>query len=196
MELSKVRSREEIIAQFKDGQTIAIGGQTNQYMPDRLIDCLLESGAKHLTVYSIDSSDPGHGVSLLLENGRVDAMITTHVGTNPLTNQRIQSGLLKAEFNPMGTFIERIRCGGAGLGGVLTKTGLGTVVEEGKQVITVNGERYLLETALHADVALTLALRPLLRSLGVHLLDHLVVADGDFVSMAQSGLLPAEDFSH
>ena len=69
MELSKVRSREEIIAQFKDGQTIAIGGQTNQYMPDRLIDCLLESGAKHLTVYSIDSSDPGHGVSLLLENG-------------------------------------------------------------------------------------------------------------------------------
>ena len=95
MELSKVRSREEIIAQFKDGQTIAIGGQTNQYMPDRLIDCLLESGAKHLTVYSIDSSDPGHGVSLLLENGRVDAMITTHVGTNPLTNQRIQSGLLK-----------------------------------------------------------------------------------------------------
>ena len=155
MELSKVRSREEIIAQFKDGQTIAIGGQTNQYMPDRLIDCLLESGAKHLTVYSIDSSDPGHGVSLLLENGRVDAMITTHVGTNPLTNQRIQSGLLKAEFNPMGTFIERIRCGGAGLGGVLTKTGLGTVAEEGKQVITVNGERYLLETALHADVALT-----------------------------------------
>ena len=155
MELSKVRSREEIIAQFKDGQTIAIGGQTNQYMPDRLIDCILESGAKHLTVYSIDSSDPGHGVSLLLENGRVDAMITTHVGTNPLTNQRIQSGLLKAEFDPMGTFIERIRCGGMGLGGVLTKTGLGTVVEEGKQVITVNGQDYLLETALRADVAIT-----------------------------------------
>lgn len=155
MELSKVRSREEIIAQFKDGQTIAIGGQTNQYMPDRLIDCLLESGAKHLTVYSIDSSDPGHGVSLLLENGRVDAMITTHVGTNPLTNQRIQSGLLKAEFNPMGTFIERIRCGGAGLGGVLTKTGLGTVVEEGKQTVEIGGERYLLEPALRADIAVT-----------------------------------------
>ena len=155
MELSKVRAREEIIAQFKDGQILAIGGQTNQYMPDRLIDCVLESGAKHLTVYSIDSSDPGHGVSLLLENGRVDAMITTHVGTNPLTNQRIQSGALKVEFNPMGTFIERIRCGGMGLGGVLTKTGLGTVVEEGKQVIEVNGQKYLLETALRADIALT-----------------------------------------
>ena len=133
MELSKVRTAEEIIARFKDGQIIAIGGQTNQYMPDRLIDCVLESGARHLTIYSIDSSDPGHGVSLLVEAGRVDAMITTHVGTNPLTNAKIQSGALKAEFNPMGTFIERIRCGGAGLGGVLTKTGLGTVVEEGNR---------------------------------------------------------------
>ena len=136
MELSKVRTAEEIIARFKDGQIIAIGGQTNQYMPDRLIDCVLESGARHLTIYSIDSSDPGHGVSLL-------------------TNAKIQSGALKAEFNPMGTFIERIRCGGAGLGGVLTKTGLGTVVEEGKQIIEVNGESYLLETALRADIALT-----------------------------------------
>ena len=155
MELSKVRAREEIIAQFKNGQILAIGGQTNQYMPDRLIDCVLESGAKHLTVYSIDSSDPDHGVSLLLQNGRVDRMITTHVGTNPLTNERIQSGKLEVEFNPMGTFIERIRCGGMGLGGVLTKTGIGTVVEKGKQVIEVKGEKYLLETALHADVALT-----------------------------------------
>ena len=155
MELSKVRAREEIIAQFKDGQILAIGGQTNQYMPDRLIDCVLESGAKHLTVYSIDSSDPDHGVSLLLQNGRVDRMITTHVGTNPLTNERIQSGKLEVEFNPMGTFIERIRCGGMGLGGVLTKTGIGTVVEKGKQVIEVKGEKYLLETALHADVAIT-----------------------------------------
>ena len=155
MKLSKVRTAEEIIARFKDGQIIAIGGQTNQYMPDRLIDCVLESGARHLTIYSIDSSDPGHGVSLLVEAGRVDAMITTHVGTNPLTNAKIQSGALKAEFNPMGTFIERIRCGGAGLGGVLTKTGLGTVVEEGKQIIEGNGESYLLETALRADIALT-----------------------------------------
>ena len=155
MELSKVRKREEIIARFKDGQILAIGGQTNQYMPDRLIDCVMESGARHLTVYSIDTSDPDHGVSLLLQNGRIDRMITTHMGRKPLSSQIIHSGAVKAEVVPMGTFIERIRCGGMGLGGVLTKTGLGTVVEEGKQVITVNGERYLLETALHADVALT-----------------------------------------
>lgn len=155
MELSKVREKEQIIAQFKDGQILAIGGQTNNYMPDRLIDCVLESGAKHLTVYAIDTSNPHHGVSLLLEAGRVDAMITSHVGTNPLTNELIQSGKLKAELIPMGTFAERIRCGGSGLGGVLTKTGLGTVVQEGKEIITVNGEDYLLETALHADIALT-----------------------------------------
>ncbi|OUN14101.1 CoA transferase subunit A [Flavonifractor sp. An91] len=155
MELSKVRTMEQIIASFKDGQTIAIGGQTNNYMPERLIDCVLESGAKHLTVYSIDSSDPGMGISRIIEAGRVDKMITTHVGTNPRTNARIQDGSLKAELIPMGTFIERIRCGGMGLGGVLTKTGLGTVVEEGKQIIEVDGQKYLLETALHADVALT-----------------------------------------
>lgn len=155
MELSKVRTIEQIVASFKDGQIIAIGGQTNQYMPERLIQCVLDSGARHLTVYSIDSSDPGMGISRLIEAGAVDKMITTHVGTNPRTNARIQDGSLKAELIPMGTFIERIRCGGMGLGGVLTKTGLGTVVEEGKRVIEVNGQQYLLETALLADVALT-----------------------------------------
>ena len=84
MELSKVRTMEQIIASFKDGQTIAIGGQTNNYMPERLIDCVLESGAKHLTVYSIDSSDPGMGISRIIEAGRVDKMITTHVGNGYL----------------------------------------------------------------------------------------------------------------
>ena len=155
MELSKVRAREEIIAKFHDGQIIAIGGQTGQYMPERLIQCVLDSGARHLTIYSIDTSDPGTGVGRLIRAGVVDRIITTHVGTNPETNAQIQAGTLRAEFSPMGSFIERIRCGGAGLGGVLTKTGLGTVVEEGKQIIEVNGESYLLETALRADIALT-----------------------------------------
>ena len=122
MERSKVRKREEIVAQFRDGQTIAIGGQTAQYMPERLIDCILESGARHLCIYSIDSSDPDIGVSRLIQAGRVDRMITTHVGTDPLTDQRIQSGRLEVELDPMGSFIERLGCGGLGLGGALTKT--------------------------------------------------------------------------
>ena len=143
MELSKVRAREEIIAKFHDGQIIAIGGQTGQYMPERLIQCVLDSGARHLTIYSIDTSDPGTGVGRLIRAGVVDRIITTHVGTNPETNAQIQAGTLRAEFSPMGSFIERIRCGGLGLGGVLTKTGLGTVVEDAKQTVEVNGERYL-----------------------------------------------------
>jgi acetate CoA/acetoacetate CoA-transferase alpha subunit len=152
---SKVTTREAIISQFRDGQIIAIGGQTGRYMPERLIGCILDSGARHLTIYSIDTSDPGVGVGRLIDAGVVDRIITTHVGTNPVTNAQIQAGTLEAELSPMGNFIERIRCGGLGLGGVLTKTGLGTVVEQSKQVVQVNGERYLLEPALRADVAIT-----------------------------------------
>ena len=155
MELSKVRSREEIVAQFKDGQIIDIGGQTGRTMPERLIDCVLESGARHLTIYSLDTGWANKGIGKLIHVGAVDKVITSHVGTNPETNELIQAGRLEAELIPMGTFAERIRCGGMGLGGVLTKTGLGTVVEEGKQIIEINGQRYLLETALRADVALT-----------------------------------------
>ena len=119
---SKVTTREKIISCFKDGQTIAIGGQTGHWMPERLIDCILESGARHLTVYSIDTSDPGVGIGRLIRAKVIDRIITTHVGTNPDTNAQIQAGTLQAEFSPIGSWIERIRCGGAGLGGVLTKT--------------------------------------------------------------------------
>jgi len=157
---SKVVTREEIVACFRDGQTIAIGGQAGERtMPNRLIDCIMDSGARHLTIYSIDSSDPGEGIGKLIRDGRVDRMITTHIGTNSDTVRLLAEGKIQIELAPMGNFIERIRCGGMGLGGVLTKTGLGTVVEEGKQVITVDGERYLLETALKADISITRARR-------------------------------------
>ena len=128
-------------------------------MPNRLIDCILESDARHLTIYSIDASDPGLGLGKLIRAGRVDRMITTHIGMNAEAVALFAEGKLEIELSPMGSFIERLRCGGMGLGGVLTKTGLGTVVEEGKQVITVNGENYLLETALRADVSISRAYR-------------------------------------
>lgn len=151
----KVKTREEIISCFKDGQTIAIGGQAGCNYPWRLIECIIESGAKHLTVYSIDTGDPNKGVGRLVHEGRIDRLVTTHVGSNPETSEKIMNGVIQAELAPMGSFMERLRCGGAGLGGVLTKTGLGTVVEEGKQIITVNGEQYLLEEPLRADIAIT-----------------------------------------
>lgn len=155
LEREKVRTREEIIACFHDGQTIAIGGQAGCNYPWRLIDCVLESGARHLTIYSIDTADYNVGVGKLIHAGVVDRLVTTHMGSNPEASQKVVSGEIEAELCPMGSFMERLRCGGAGLGGVLTKTGLGTVVQEGKQIITVKGERYLLEEALRADVAIT-----------------------------------------
>ncbi len=151
----KVRTREEIMACFKDGMTVAIGGQGGTYMPWELIDMLVESGVKHLKLVSIDAADSGFAQSKLIENGQVDSMLTTHIGMNPIASKMMLNGELEIELSPMGSFIERVRCGGSGLGGVLTKTGLGTVVEEGKQKITVNGEEYLVEEAVHCDLALT-----------------------------------------
>ena len=92
---SKVRTKEEIISRFHDGQIIAIGGQTGQNMPERIIDCILESGAKHLTVYSIDTSDPGVGVGRLIHEKVIDRIVTCHVGTNPETNAQLQDGKLR-----------------------------------------------------------------------------------------------------
>lgn len=155
----KATTRADIISRFHDGQTIAIGGQAGQNMPYRLIECILESGARHLTVYSIDSGDPDKGVGRLIHAGVVDRMVTTHVGTNCETNAQIQAGTLSVELSPMGSFIERVRCGGLGLGGVLTGTGLGTVVAGHKQLVHVDGKPYLLEPALRADVSITRARR-------------------------------------
>ena len=135
IERGKVRTREEIMACFKDGQTIAIGGQAGAYMPWDLLDMLEESGVKHLTICSIDACNPGFAISRLIENGQVDKMITTHIGTNPVAQKLLAEGKLEVEFFPMGSFIEKMRDGGAGIGGFLTKTGLGTDI--------------------HADVALT-----------------------------------------
>lgn len=125
-------------------------------MPWDLLDMLEESGAKHLTICSIDACNPGFAISRLIENGQVDKMITTHIGTNPVAQKLLAEGKLNVEFFPMGSFIEKMRDGGAGIGGFLTKTGLGTDMEKGKQIITTSdGERYILEEAIHADVALT-----------------------------------------
>lgn len=156
---SKVRTREEIISRFRDGQVIAVGGQAGHNMPDRLIECVLESGAKHLTIYSIDSGNFDRSVGRLIHAGAVDRLVTTHVGTNPETSEKALAGELELVLCPMGNFIERIRCGGLGLGGVLTRTGLGTAAADGKQVIRIDGQDFLVEPALRADISITRARR-------------------------------------
>lgn len=155
--LDKFATRDEIIALFKDGQTIMCGGFANHGVPNHLVQCILDSGARHLTLISNDSGDADLTIGRLIHHGVVDKLIASHIGRNTETVALVEAGKIELELVPQGSLAERIRCGGAGLGGVLTKTGLGTVVEDGKQVIQVNGESYLLETALKADIGLVRA---------------------------------------
>lgn len=144
--------------QFTDGKTVMIAGFAGTGEPKELTDMLLESGAKNLTIISNDTGYSGDGVGRLFESGQGTKLVCSYIGMDPnalaMVDKKVSSGELELDLNPQGTLCERIRAGGAGLGGVLTPTGIGTVVEKGKQKIEVNGKEYLLETALHADIAL------------------------------------------
>lgn len=148
---------EAAAAMIPDGATLLIGGFMGVGTPERLIDALVARGAKGLTVVANDSARPGRGIGKLITAGAVAHIITSHIGLNPETQQKLISGEITAELVPQGTLVERIRAAGVGLGGILTPTGLGTEVEDGKQVVTVDGKRYLLETPIHGDFALIAA---------------------------------------
>lgn len=152
--MNKIRTVEEIMDYIKDGMTIMIGGFMGVGTPEEIIDAMVKKGVKDLTVISNDTAFPNKGVGKLIVNKQIKKVITSHIGLNPETGRQMNNGELIVELVPQGTLVERIRCGGAGLGGVLTKTGLGTLVEEGKRKIEINGEEYLLELPLRADVAL------------------------------------------
>lgn len=139
---------------FRDGMTIMVGGFMGVGTPPRLMTELLESGVKELTIIANDTAFVDTGLGPLIVNGRVKKVIASHIGTNPETGRRMIAGEMEVQLIPQGTLAEQIRCGGAGLGGFLTPTGVGTVVEEGKQKITLNGRDYLLELPLRADLAL------------------------------------------
>ncbi|ACS85176.1 MULTISPECIES: CoA transferase subunit A [Musicola] len=148
---------DEIIALFKDGQTLMCGGFANHGVPNRLIDCVIASGARHFTLISNDSGDADLTIGRLIHLGLVDKLIASHIGRNTETVALVAAGKLALELVPQGSLAERMRSGGSGLGGVLTKTGLGTVAEQGKQRIDIDGETWLLETALRADIGLVRA---------------------------------------
>ena len=151
---SKITAYEEIVRSIKDGMQIMIGGFLADGTPELLIDAVIESGAKNLTIIANDTGVPGRGISRLIDTDQVDKVITSHVGLNPKTIERSIEGSLELQLVPQGTLAEQIRCGGAGLGGALTPTGLGTELAEGKRIIEVQGKAYLLEEALRADLAL------------------------------------------
>jgi acetate CoA/acetoacetate CoA-transferase alpha subunit len=152
--MSKIISIEEAVSKVKDGMTIMIGGFLANGSPQTIIDALLKSNVKNLTLICNDTAFPDRGLGMLIANKQVKKVITSHIGTNPSTIDQFNAKEIEVEFNPQGTLAERVRSAGAGLGGFLTPTGLGTVVAEGKEVITVDGKEYLLEKPLRADVAL------------------------------------------
>ncbi|MCG9786762.1 3-oxoacid CoA-transferase subunit A [Vibrio mediterranei] len=152
--MKKAASPQQLKDILHDGMTIMVGGFMATGAPEKLIDLLIEFDIKDITLITTDTASPGRGTSRLIAEKRVKKLYASHIGLNPETGAQMNEGVLDVELVPQGTLAERIRSGGAGLGGVLTPTGLGTIVAEGKQVINVQGKDYLLETPLRADIAL------------------------------------------
>jgi acetate CoA/acetoacetate CoA-transferase alpha subunit len=145
---------EDAVAMIPDGASVMVGGFMGVGTPERLMDELARQGKRDLTVIANDTAVPGRGIGKLVSAGVVGKAIVSHIGLNPETQKKMFDGDIEVHLIPQGTLIERIRSAGYGLGGVLTPTGVGTLVEEGKRKIELDGKQYLLETALRADFAL------------------------------------------
>src|SRR5471030_1181679 len=142
---------------LKDGQMLMCGGFGLVGIPDKLIHAVRESGVKNLTFVSNNAGVDGIGLGILLETGQIAKMISSYVGENKIFAQMYLSGKLELEFNPQGTLAERVRAGGAGIPAFYTKTGVGTLVAEGKEIKNFDGEDYVMERGLFGDVALVKA---------------------------------------
>jgi acetate CoA/acetoacetate CoA-transferase alpha subunit len=147
-------SVQESIAMIPDCAILMVGGFMGVGSPERIIDEIVRQAKRDLTIIANDTATPGRGIGKLVSAGLVRKAIVSHIGLNPETQRKMVTGELEIELVPQGTLIERVRAGGHGLGGILTRTGIGTPVEVGKQRIDVNGGSYLLELALRADFAL------------------------------------------
>jgi acetate CoA/acetoacetate CoA-transferase alpha subunit len=153
--MKKVLSPADSVADIKDGSTVMISGFMCCGQPLSLIEALIEQGTKDLTIICNDAGYPDRpGVGRLVVEKRVKKLITSHIGLNPVAGQQMHSGELEVVLVPQGSLAEKIRAGGTGLGGVLTPTGVGTEVEKGKQIIELNGIKYILEESLKAQYSL------------------------------------------
>lgn len=150
----KVISVQEAVSKLQDGMTILIGGFMSTGTPETLINEIVAQGLQNLTIISNDSGHSGTGIAKLVKARQLKKIITTHIGLNPETGRQMMAGELEVELIPQGTLVERIRAAGGGLGGFLTPTGLGTSVQDGKQIMTIHGKSYLLELPIQADAAL------------------------------------------
>lgn len=155
--MSKVIGIKEAISKIKDGDILMVGGFLANGSPEGLIDALVESGVKDLTLICNDTAFVDKGVGKMVAAKQFKRIYASHIGTNKETGRQMNAGETEVVLVPQGTLAEQVRAGGYGLGGVLTKTGLGTLVEEGKQKVMVDGTEYLLEKPLKADVAILYA---------------------------------------
>lgn len=155
--MAKLVNEEEIKSLFADEQSLMVGGFIESGVPAELVKILLASGAKDLTLIANDTGFDDQTFGQLVVEKRLKKAIVSHVGTNRETGKQMNAGELEVELTPQGTLIEQIRAGGAGLGGILTQTGVGTPVAEGERIIEVEGKDYILAKPLKADIALVKA---------------------------------------
>ncbi len=155
--MAKIANKEEIKALFADEQSLMVGGFIESGVPGELVKILLDSGAKDLTLIANDTGFDDQTFGQLVVEKRLKKAVVSHIGTNRETGKQMNAGELEVELTPQGTLIEQIRAGGAGLGGILTQTGIGTTVAEDKRIIEVDGEDYILAEPLKADIALVKA---------------------------------------
>ncbi len=154
---NKLVSLEDAVARIPDGASLLIGGFMAVGGPNRLVDELIRQGKRGLTIIANDTARPNNGLGKLVVEKLVRRVVTSHIGLNPETQKQMIAGDIEVELVPQGTLAERIRAGGVGLGGVLTPTGVGTTVEEGKRTVEIDGVTYLLEMPIKADFALVSA---------------------------------------
>lgn len=151
---NKLISKEEFKKYLRDDMTIMFGGFMTCGTSNVLVEAIRESGIQNITAIATDTGYEDVGVGRLIKTGQIKKLYASHIGLNPEVGRKMNSGEIEVELNPQGTLVERIRSGGAGLGGVLTPTGLGTQVEVGKQIIEVKNKKYILEEPLRADLAI------------------------------------------
>lgn len=152
--MTKLKTISDALAGLTDGMTIMVGGFLGTGCPDALVDEIVRRGIRNLTLIANDTAMPDRGYGKLFATGQIKKVICSYMGLNPTAITQKLDGTIEAELVPQGTLAERIRAGGSGLGGILTPTGVGTIVEEGKSKLEIGGRVYLIELPLRADVAL------------------------------------------
>lgn len=150
----KPLSAEEAVAMIPNGATVMVGGFMGVGTPERLLDELVRQKKSELTIIANDAAVPGRGLGKLFDASLVANLTASHIGLNPEVQRQMMAKKIAVHLVPQGTLAERIRAGGSGLGGVLTPTGAGTIVEDGKQQIQIDGRHYLLEMPLRSQFAL------------------------------------------